>query len=143
MNTAELPPIDAKGINYLPWAVLADTVVERHFIRTSRAYSRNLEGKTVSLTGFVQPLTEDTHLTSFMFIENPVGCWYCEMPELTGIVFVDLAAGQSLRFARSLTKVTGTLQLNSTDPENFLYTLRNARAAGRLMPSIAGGFPWS
>ena len=130
LNTAELPPIDARGINYLPWAVLADTVVERDFHPNFPRYLRDLEGKTVSLTGFVQPLTEDRDLTSFMLIENPVGCWYCEMPELTGIVFVDLAAGQSFRFARSLTKITGTLQLNTTDPENFLFTLRDARAVG-------------
>ena len=82
------------GINGLPWALLADTTVDRHFKPTFPKYLQELDGKQVSLTGFMQPLGEDVELGSFMLIEYPVGCWYCEMPEITGIVLVDLAAGK-------------------------------------------------
>ena len=64
-----------------------------------------------------------------MFIEYPVGCWYCEMPDVTGIVLVELAPGKRIRFTRGLIKVTGELHLNRTDPENFLYTIRKAKVA--------------
>ena len=46
------------------------------------------------MTGFMYPLREDPDMTAFLFIEAPVGCWYCEMPETTGIVFVEMPAGQ-------------------------------------------------
>ncbi len=88
----------------------------------------DLDGKTVSLTGFIQPLNEDIELGSFMLIEYPIGCWYCEMPELNSIVFVELPAGKTFTHTKTLVKVTGTLQLNKTDPENFLYTLEGAKA---------------
>jgi hypothetical protein len=64
-----------------------------------------------------------------MFIEYPVGCWYCEVPEMTAIVFVELPRNKTAAFTRTLVKVTGTLKLNATDPENFLYTIEKAKVA--------------
>ena len=92
---ADLPAVVASGVNYLPWTVLADTLVERDFHPTFPHYLLDLDGKTVSLTGFIQPLNEDLELNSFMLIEYPIGCWYCEMPELNSIVFVELTAGKT------------------------------------------------
>ena len=124
----DLPAVVANGVNYLPWTVLADTVVERDFHPTFPRYLLDLDGKTVSLTGFIQPLNEELDLSQFMFIEYPIGCWYCEMPELNSIVFVELTAGKTFSNTKTLVKVTGTLTLNKTDPENFLYTLEGAKA---------------
>ncbi|HEV3115783.1 MAG TPA: hypothetical protein VGY58_01940, partial [Gemmataceae bacterium] len=101
-----LPPVNATGVNALPWAVLADTVVDRQFKPTFARYLQELDGRQISLSGFLQPLREDLELGSFMFIEYPVGCWYCEMPDVTGIVFVELAPGKTTRFTRGLIKVT-------------------------------------
>jgi hypothetical protein len=122
-----LPPIDPRGINALPWSVLGQTTLDRKYQPTFAKYLQELEGKQVALEGYVQPLGEDLDLTSFMLIENPVGCWYCEMPEVTGIVLVDLPAGQTKAFTRGRVKVVGTLKLNATDPENFLYTVSKAK----------------
>jgi hypothetical protein len=127
-DNVELPAVNVSGINYLPWTVLADTIVERDFHPTFPKYLQELDGKTVSLTGFIQPLNEELELNQFMLIEYPIGCWYCEMPELNSIVFVELAAGKTFTNTKTLVKVTGTLQLNKTDPENFLYTLQGAKA---------------
>jgi tetratricopeptide (TPR) repeat protein len=128
-NLAELPPIDAKGVNALPWAVLAETQVNRDFKPTFPKYLKELDGKTISLAGFMQPLGEDAELSTFMLIEYPVGCWYCEVPEMTAIVFVDLPRNKTASFTRSLVKITGTLKLNETDPENFLYTIEKAKVS--------------
>jgi hypothetical protein len=125
-DATPLPPVDPKGVNNLPWAVVTDTTVDTKFRPTFPGYLKELNGKQVSLTGFMQPLGEGTELNSFMLIEYPVGCWYCEMPATTSIVFVELPKDQTIAYRRGLVRVTGKLTLNSTDPEDFLYTLRDA-----------------
>jgi tetratricopeptide (TPR) repeat protein len=126
VDQTDLPAVNEKGVNSLPWSVIAETTVDRRFKATFAKYLTELEGKKVTLTGYIQPLGEDLEMTSFMFIEYPVGCWYCEMPEITGIMFVELPAGKTLALTRNRIKVTGTLKLNATDPENFLYLVRKA-----------------
>src|SRR5262249_13372006 len=122
-------PIDPHGVTPLPWPVLTETTVGRSFKPTFPKYLRDLEGKQVALTGYMQPLGDDPEVASFMFIEFPVGCWYCEMPEITAIVLVDLPPGQTRGYTREPVKVTGKLSLNATDPENFLYTISQAKIA--------------
>jgi hypothetical protein len=51
------------------------------------------------------------------------------MPELTGIVYVEMPPGKTAAFARGLLRVTGRLRLNATDPEEFLYSIRQAKVA--------------
>jgi hypothetical protein len=90
-------------------------------------YLHELEGKQVELTGFLLPVRDEPEGAAFMLVEAPVGCWYCEMPEVTGIVYVELPPGRTARYQRGLVRVTGRLTLNATDPEDFLYALRDAR----------------
>jgi tetratricopeptide (TPR) repeat protein len=125
-DSSTLPPVSATGVNALPWAVISDTSLDRNFRPTFAKYLKELDGKQVALSGFMQPLGDDLEMAAFMLIEYPVGCWYCEMPELTGIVLVELPAGKVRGYTRGLIKVTGRLQLNGTDPENFLYTVSRA-----------------
>jgi tetratricopeptide (TPR) repeat protein len=124
-----LPPVDPKGVNTLPWPVLADTMLDRRFHPTFPKYLKELEGKQVTMIGFMQPLEEGQELSTFLVIENPVGCWYCEMPEMTGMIFVELPEGKSAEFTRGQVRVTGRLALNATDPEQFLFTLSDAKVA--------------
>jgi hypothetical protein len=91
---------------------------------------QELDGKQISLNGFIQPLNEGLELSSFLLIEYPVGCWYCEMPEITGIVLVELAPGKTGTFTRGLVKVVGRLSLNTGDPESFLYRIQQAKVSG-------------
>jgi hypothetical protein len=127
VDDTALPPIDPKGINALPWNVLGETAIDRKYHPTFPKYLHELNGKRVALEGYVQPLGEDLDLASFMLVENPIGCWYCEMPEVTGIVFVELPKGQTKTYTRGRVKVVGVLSLNATDPENFLYTIGKAK----------------
>jgi hypothetical protein len=129
LDSAALPPISASGINPLPWTVLSDTTLDRKYKPTFPKYLRELDGKQVALNGFLQPLGEDVEMASFMLIEYPVGCWYCEAPEMTGIVFIELPRGKTQTYTRSLIKVVGKLKLNDSDPENFLYAITNASVA--------------
>jgi Tfp pilus assembly protein PilF len=127
LDISDLPPINADGVNELPWAVLGATTLDAEFRPTFVKYLKELDGKQIALAGFMQPLREDGDLTSFMLIEYPVGCWYCETPEITGIVLIEMAPGEKVSFTRSLVKITGKLKLNATDPESFLYSIGKAK----------------
>jgi hypothetical protein len=59
-----------------------------------------------------------------------VGCWYCEMPEITAMVLIEMPEGKTHTYTRGALKVKGKLKLNSNDPENFLYTLKDAKVTG-------------
>jgi hypothetical protein len=128
-DASSLPPVSDKAVNAMPWALLAETAVDKKFRPTFAEYLKELSGKQVSLQGFMQPLGEDLDVAVFMFVEYPIGCWYCEMPETTQIVFVELPAGKTARYTRTQVRVTGRLTLNATDPEDFLYTIRDAKVA--------------
>jgi tetratricopeptide (TPR) repeat protein len=127
VDESALPPINADGVTPLPWAVVTETTLDKKFKPTFAKYLKELDGKQVTLSGFMQPLSEELEAGSFMFIEYPVGCWYCEMPEIQSIVLVELPAGKTATVARGLMKITGTLKLNANDPENFLYTITKAK----------------
>ena len=127
LGDSSLPPIKVDGVTGLPWSVLAETSVDRQFRPTFAKYLHELEDKQVTLTGHMQPLGDDLESVSFMLIEYPVGCWYCEMPDIANIVLVEMPAGKTANYTRSPIKVTGRLHLNATDPENFLYTISKAK----------------
>jgi hypothetical protein len=118
------------GVNAMPWALLTETQVDRQFRPTFPDYLKALDGKQVSLTGFMQPIGDGLEVSSFMLVEYPVGCWYCEVPEITGIVLVELPAGKAAPVTRSLVKATGTLTLNATDPERFIFSIGKAIVGG-------------
>jgi hypothetical protein len=121
------PPISARGVNSLAWEVLADTTVDRRSRPTFSRYLKELAGKQVRLTGFMQPIGDDPDLSSFLLIEHPVGCWYCEMPEMVNIVLIEMPADKTVRPTRGQVRVTGKLTLNDSDPENFYYTVGDAK----------------
>lgn len=127
LEMVALPAIDPKGVNPIPWELFGETALAKPFKVSFPKYLHELEGKQISMTGFMYPLREDPDAAAFLFIEAPVGCWYCEMPETTGIVYVQLPAGQTARFQRGLVRVVGQLRLNATDPEDFLYSVKDAR----------------
>lgn len=127
LDTDSLPPIVRDGVNPLPWALLLETRLDEQFRPTFPQRLEQLHGCQVSITGFLQPLGEDLESRMFMLVEYPISCWYCEMPEPTGIVFVELPEGQTERWRPTLVKVVGQLRLNATDPEDFLFQIKNAR----------------
>ena len=122
-----LPAIRDNGPNPLPWAVLAETSFDAKYHPKFADYLKKLDGKTVSLTGFMQPIGDQFEVSEFMLIEYPVGCWFCESPPPTGLIFVELPAGKTLLIKRGMVKIEGQLKLNATDPEDFLFSLKDAK----------------
>jgi hypothetical protein len=127
LDETTLPRIQPNGVTPLVWSILAETTLDRHFQPTFPPYLRDLNGRTVSLEGYLQPIGDDVELTSFLLIENPVGCWYCEMPAITGMVQVNMTPPQAARFTRKAIRVTGKFHVNTTGAEDFLYTISNAQ----------------
>jgi hypothetical protein len=123
---ASLPPIKPEGLNVLPWNAITLTTVDRLYKPTFPAYLRELDGRPVKLTGYIQPIGSDPDMNTFLLIEYPVGCWYCEMPEITAMALIEMPAGKSWRFSREPIQVIGKLRLNSRDPEDFLYKITEA-----------------
>ncbi len=128
-DLTNLPPISKDSVNPLPWGLVLETSLDRNYRPSFPKYLKELAGNKVSLTGYMQPLTDELESSAFMLIEYPTGCWFCEMPEITGIVLVELPEGKSAGFTRGQMKVTGELTLNATDPENFLYIIKGAKVA--------------
>jgi hypothetical protein len=127
LDATALPTIRADVVNAVPWSVLAETALDNKFHPIFATYLRELEGKQVSLSGHIQPLGQELEMGAFLLIEYPVGCWYCEMPQITGIVLVELPAGKTATYTRGPVQVVGGLKLNSSDPENFLYSISKAQ----------------
>jgi hypothetical protein len=123
-------PINPDGINPLPWGILRDTLVDRRGRPTFARHLRSLDGKQVTLQGYMQPITDGTALNAFLLMEYPVGCWYCENPELVLLVLIELPEGKTQRLTREPLTLTGKLTLNATDPENFFYSIANAKIEG-------------
>ncbi len=127
LDVAKLPEIRPEGINSLPWLVVNETVIGRPFRPKMHKHLSQLDGKTVSMVGYMQPLTLDTEVGAFLLVEYPVGCWFCETPDPASILLVNLKAGKLATIQKGQVKIVGKLKLNTTDPEEFLYTLTDAK----------------
>jgi hypothetical protein len=125
-DTSRLPPIRSDGVNPLPWPLLTETTLDRLAQPGYAKHLLDLDGKRVGLTGYMQPIGDGVETPSFLLIENPVGCWFCEAPGPNGVVLVELAAGKTATLTKDQVKVTGRLELNRNDPENYFFTLREA-----------------
>ncbi|MBP3958592.1 DUF3299 domain-containing protein [Gemmata sp. G18] len=126
-DEALLPAIESDKTNALPWPLLAATSINAKGRPAFVKYLEQLDGKTVALTGFMQPVKDELAAREFLLLEYPVGCWFCEVPDPTGLLNVELKAGKSAEARKGLIKVTGTLVLNRADPEGYLFSLKDAR----------------
>lgn len=131
IDPTKLPKVKPEGVNGLPWAVIGETELGPRGKPILLPYLDELDGRQVALTGFISPIggSKTDELTTFLFTENPVGCWFCEMPGPMQSVIVDLAAGTSTQPSRQSAKVIGKLIINRTDPEQYPFRLTEARIA--------------
>ena len=123
---SSLPAIRPEGLNVLPWTAITMTTVDRMYKPTFPGYLKELDTRDVRLTGYMQPIGSDPEMNTFLLIEYPVGCWYCEMPDITAMVLIEMPSGKTHRFSREPIQVTGKLKLNAKDPEDFLYKVSGA-----------------
>ena len=127
-DISTLPAIRTDRPNPLPWGLLADTAIGPKGRRDFPKHLQQLDGKPVAITGFVQMSGTAAEASEFLLLEFPVGCWFCETPEPTGLVRVELEAGKRMAARRGAVRVTGTLVI-SGDPEDFFFRITNARVS--------------
>jgi hypothetical protein len=125
-DASTLPKVRTDRANPLPWAVLDDTTIGKKFSITVIDYLKQLDGQPVSLTGFIQPIRAD-EFSEFLVTEYAVGCWFCDTPGLTQQVVVQLKDGTTTTNTREMVTIVGTWKLNTTDPEQPLFTILNAK----------------
>ena len=125
-DPASLPePRDGRSTD-LPWPALTTMQLDGKFPVHFPKYLARLDGKPVALTGFMQPIGNAQEASSFLLLEFPVGCWFCETPPPSGMMLVELAGGKAISLRRGLVKIEGVLKLNANDPEDFLLKLKDA-----------------
>ena len=118
----------------LPWTVVTETVVDRKFHPTFPKYLKELEGKQIQLDRLqCSPWSDDQQESgAFLLIEYPVGCWYCEMPEVTrASCWWSSKRGQDARRPRAASlraRPAGWSSMQARTREDFLYTIKDAKA---------------
>ncbi len=127
-NQLVLSPIQRGKLNQLPWNVLAETSFERPFRVAFHEHLLKLEGERVVITGFMQPISDGLEQPAVLLLEFPVGCWYCESPELTGLILVEAPKDRPIAITRELVRIEGKLKLNAKDAEDYLYTITDAKS---------------
>jgi tetratricopeptide (TPR) repeat protein len=126
-DASKLPAVKADRANALAWPALGETTVGKGFTPKFLKYVESLDGLRVTLVGYPAP-SGDADDGAFLLTEYPIGCWFCETPDATGIVRVRLEGdGDATGIPKGVIKLTGTFRLNRTDPERFLFHLEGAR----------------
>jgi len=126
IDESKLPKVDPKGTNPLPWSALAETTLTKKFEPKFLKYIRDCDGASVTFTGFLRPTRNGDGQSDFLMTESPIGCWYCESPGPTQLIWVELADGKTIDFTRGPIQVTGKLELNRTDAESHLFRVTGA-----------------
>jgi len=119
----------------LAWEVLMDIRYElRYFSEMDmEIYApvfpkaiKALDGKEVVIEGYVIPFDEEGELLSLSF--NPyAACFFCGQASPASVMSLYPKNKRKRYKVDDFKKFSGTLHLNSDDPNEFYYILRNAR----------------
>jgi hypothetical protein len=93
---------------------------------------RALEGKLVSLPGYIVPFAAGTTKTKqFILTSLPLNaCFFCGVGGPETVVEVYLK--EPLSYTEKLIEVKGVLRLNDSNPDNMIYRLEQAEFAGEI-----------
>jgi hypothetical protein len=93
--------------------------------------AKSLQGKRISLPGYMVPFESGLRGSHFMFSSMPLNaCFFCGVggPETVIEVFVE----KPVNFNDKPIEITGTLKLNDTDPDKMIYILEKAEIVGEV-----------
>jgi hypothetical protein len=95
------------------------------------AAAKALEGKKVSLPGYMVPFETGLRGTHFMFSSMPLNaCFFCGVggPETV----IEVYTTEPANFSDKPIEITGILRLNATDPDKMIYILEKAEVTGEV-----------
>jgi len=127
-----------KGFPSLIWPKLYDV----QFVKASdnlgeydkpvfSAPVKTLQGKTISLPGYMVPFENGIRGTHFMLSSLPLNaCFFCGVggPETV----VEILSKESITFTEKPIEIRGVLKLNERDPDKMIYILENAEVVGEV-----------
>ena len=97
---------------------------------------KELNGRRVSLVGFMAPFDDLKDMRRCMIVPSYVGCTFCSPPNLSQVVFVTQGSKDdtegSYPFIEEASRVSGTLRISLEESRHegqqhgFLYSLENA-----------------
>ena len=96
---------------------------------------KKLDGREVSLVGFMAPFDDLRSMRRCMILPSYVGCKFCSPPNISQVVFVTQGDGDgsgAYQFIESPCLVTGILRLSLPDSEHdgkrqgFMYSIEDA-----------------
>jgi len=96
-----------------------------------------LDGKEVSIAGFMAPYDKLDDMSLFMLMPSYVGCYFCKPPALNQVLYVEQSddPDEKPQFEEKPIRVTGTLRIFSPESEHpahlaeFVYALDDAEFA--------------
>jgi hypothetical protein len=127
-----------KGFPSLIWPKLYDI----QFVKSSdargefdkpvfSAAAKSLEGKKITLPGYMVPFNSGLQGKDFMLSSMPLNaCFFCGVggPETV----IEVHALSPEKFSEKPVEVTGILRLNGKDPDAMIYILDNAEIVGEV-----------
>ena len=96
---------------------------------------KELDGRPVSLTGFMAPFDDLKDMRRCMIVPSYVGCTFCTPPTLTQVVFVTQGGDESKSkypFIEEASRVSGIFRISHPESDHpgqqagFLYSIENA-----------------
>ena len=121
---------DTDGVAVTDWQVLGDvTMVEKDnlYVPDFGEDIKALDGKVISLKGYMMPLEQSKEQTNFILSANPIAsCFFCGPDGASSLV--EIQARKAVAFSYNPVIITGTLELLEDDPMGMFYRLVNAEA---------------
>ena len=91
--------------------------------------ARSLEGKVVSLPGYMIPFEKGMKGTTFMFSSLPINaCFFCGVGGPESVIEVIMK--EPLTFNDKPIEIKGILRLNDKDPDKMIYRIEQAEYVG-------------
>lgn len=95
------------------------------------AAAKSLNGKQVTLPGYMIPFDTGSKGTNFMFSSMPINaCFFCGVGGPESVVQVTMK--QPLTFHDKPIEIKGILRLNDQDPDKMIYILEQGEFIGEV-----------
>lgn len=91
--------------------------------------AKSLNGKTITLPGYIVPFESGMRSKHFMFTSLPLNaCFFCGVggPETVVEVFLK----SEINYSDKPMEIKGVLRINDKDPDKMIYLLENAELLG-------------
>ncbi len=93
--------------------------------------AKSLEGKVVTLPGYMNPFEQGTKGTTFMLSSLPINaCFFCGVGGPESVVEVILK--NPISFTEKPIELKGILRLNDKDPDRMIYRIEQAEYLGEV-----------